>query len=431
MKDNSDFDVVVIGAGAAGLSATSELLKKSKSVTCIEATNKIGGRCYTDNSIFDLPCDLGAHWLHSLSSNQIAEYGKKYKEDFEIYKIEEKFLVYDGKMQADGNDLFAIIDKLKILKERFSNPELNKNFIDVPFSELIPNEIKQHEWYHTAHQAIGACLEGVDFNNFTTADAYLNFKHNGHGDGFVKEGYGTLLAHYRKNIPVSLNTIVNEINWSGPILKIETNRGTIKAKACIITASTGVLNSGLINFKPLLPLEKYEAFAGITLGSYNHIVLQFKEEFYRHFNIQKDEYFFSKINSLSSFPKGCFGTLKLHNSNLSYFDVGGNFALELEKEGEKASIDFVLNTLRSSFGNTIDKYLIKAHATLWGRNKFFLGSYSSAEPGKAHLRNSLKSSVAEKIFFAGEAISSNYATVHGADLSGKDTALKVIEVLKL
>ena len=101
MKDTSDFDVVVIGAGAAGLSATSELLKKSKSVTCIEATNKIGGRCYTDNSIFDFPCDLGAHWLHSLSSNQIAEYGKKYKEDFEIYKIEEKFLVYDGKMQAD------------------------------------------------------------------------------------------------------------------------------------------------------------------------------------------------------------------------------------------------------------------------------------------------------------------------------------------
>ena len=103
----------------------------------------------------------------------------------------------------------------------------------------------------------------------------------------------------------------------------------------------------------------------------------------------------------------------------------------MEQEGEKASIDFVLNTLRSSFGNTIDKYLIKAHATLWGKNKFFAGSYSSAQPGKAHLRNSLESSVAEKIFFAGEAISSNYATVHGADLSGKDTALKVIEVLKL
>ena len=41
MKDNSDFDVVVIGAGAAGLSATSELLKKSKSVTCVEATTAL------------------------------------------------------------------------------------------------------------------------------------------------------------------------------------------------------------------------------------------------------------------------------------------------------------------------------------------------------------------------------------------------------
>ena len=81
MKDTSDIDVVVIGAGAAGLSATNELIKNCKSVICVQATHKIGGRCYTDNSIFDLPCDLGAHWLHSLSSNQIAEYGKKYKED--------------------------------------------------------------------------------------------------------------------------------------------------------------------------------------------------------------------------------------------------------------------------------------------------------------------------------------------------------------
>ena len=89
MKDFSDFDVVVIGAGAAGLSATSEIIQKKKSVICIEASNTIGGRCYTDNSIFGLPCDLGAHWLHSFSGNQIAEYGKKQKEDFQIYQFNE------------------------------------------------------------------------------------------------------------------------------------------------------------------------------------------------------------------------------------------------------------------------------------------------------------------------------------------------------
>ena len=134
---------------------------------------------------------LWLNFKHSMEKNT--------KKILRFIKLKKNF-VYDGKMQADGNDLFAIIDKLKILKERFSNPEQNKNFIDVPFSELIPNEIKQHEWYH---KAIGACLEGVDFNNFTTADAYLNFKHNGHGDGFVKEGSFSSL----KNLPVSLNTI--------------------------------------------------------------------------------------------------------------------------------------------------------------------------------------------------------------------------------
>ena len=111
MKDFSDFDVVVIGAGAAGLSATSEIIQKKKSVICVEASNTIGGRCYTDNSIFGLPCDLGAHWLHSFSGNQIAEYGKKQKEDFQIYQINEKFLVYDGKKQVNGDNLFKI--KLK------------------------------------------------------------------------------------------------------------------------------------------------------------------------------------------------------------------------------------------------------------------------------------------------------------------------------
>jgi len=126
MKDSSDTDVVVIGAGAAGLSATAELIKKRKSVICVEATDKIGGRCYTDNSIFGLPYDLGAHWLHCFSNNQIAEYGKKNKQDFQIYKIKEKFLVYDINKKVTGNSLFKIIEKLKFLKEKYSNPELKK-----------------------------------------------------------------------------------------------------------------------------------------------------------------------------------------------------------------------------------------------------------------------------------------------------------------
>ena len=59
-------------------------------------------------------------------------------------------------------------------------------------------------------------------------------------------------------------------------------------------------------------------------------------------------------------PRGCFGSLKLHNSNLSYFDVGGGFAKELESAGDKASNDFILKTLKSTFGSDVEKYITKS-----------------------------------------------------------------------
>ena len=75
----SNPDVVVIGAGASGLAATAELMKKGKSVVCIEAMNRIGGRCYTDNSIFGVPYDMGAHWLDGADGSPFVNMQKKMK----------------------------------------------------------------------------------------------------------------------------------------------------------------------------------------------------------------------------------------------------------------------------------------------------------------------------------------------------------------
>ena len=419
----SSFDVVVIGAGASGLSATAELLSKGKSVLCVEAMNRIGGRCHTDNSIFGVPYDMGAHWLHNYSGNQIAEYGKNHRDEFNIYRDQDKALVCDGQKKVTGFKLYNLYKKLE---------EYKYNGVkDVPFMSLIPQRIKNNEWFDTAHQLLGACNPGVDFNEYTLADDHLNYKNIGAGDGFVKEGYGTLLAHYRKGVPVKLNTLVKEIQWDGKGVKVETNQGTIIAKVCVVTVSTGVLSSGKIKFKPALPLEKYEAFDGISLCTYNHITLKLREEFYTTFKIKPDVYFTPRIITKTPSPKGYCGTLRLHKSNLSYFDVGGQFAKDLEAEGAKASIDFVINSLRSTFGSEFDKYLIKAHATRWGQNQYTMGSYSSAKPGKAHLRKVLKSSVGDRIFFAGEATSINFATVHGADLSGKRVAKDVIKIARI
>jgi len=419
----SSFDVVVIGAGASGLSATAELLSKGKSVLCVEAMSRIGGRCHTDNFIFGVPYDIGAHWLHNYSGNQIAKYGKKHSDEFNIYRDPDNALVFDGQNKVTGFKLYNLYKKLEEYK-------YNSVIKDVSFMSLIPQKIKNNQWFDTAHQLLGACNPGVDFDEYTLADEHLSYKNIGAGDGFVKEGYGTLLAHYRKGVPVKLNTLVKEIQWDGKGVKVKTNQGTISAKVCVVTVSTGVLSSGKIKFIPALPLEKYEAFDGINLCTYNHITLQLSEEFYTAFRIKPDVYFSPRIVTKSTSPKGYCGTLRLHKSNVSYFDVGGQFAKELEAAGTKASIDFVINSLRSTFGSKFDKYIIKTHATRWGKNQYTMGSYSSAKPGKANLRKVLKSSVGDRVFFAGEATSINFATVHGADLSGKRVANDVIEIAR-
>ena len=435
---SSNADVVVIGAGAAGLSASFEFLKQGKSVICVEAMNRIGGRCFTDHRIFGIPYDIGAHWMHNYTGNHLAKYGIKNSDSFDVYKIKENLLVYDGLNKTSSSNLKKNLKDIKTIKDEYLDikKNLNRNKKlpfkdDIPFINQIPTQVKENDWFGAAHQAMGASLAGVDFNNFTIYDEFLNYKEIGEGDGFVKEGYGSLVANLRKEVPVKLNTIVKEIKWDGKGVVVETSQGTIKSKTCVVTVSTEVLNTGKIKFTPKLPLEKYEAFNGIKLGLYNHITLQLKDEFYKNFEILPDTYLFSKIKNTVLPPKGFFGSLRLHETNLSYFDVGGQFAENLEKEGERASIDFVANSLKSTFGSKFDQFVIKAHATSWGKNKFSLGSYSSAKPGKAHLRGVLKSSVGDRIFFAGEATSLNYGTVHGADLSGKEVANDVINLLKI
>jgi len=426
-------DVVVIGAGAAGLSATSELLKKGKKVLCVEALDRIGGRCYTENNTFGIPWDVGAHWLHDYTGNLIAKYGKN-NSKFNVYQVRENILVYEGLNRISPNKLFQTFERVKRIKNQLLNSKIDLNYNikpfknDIPFIDQIPEKLKENEWFETVHQALGASLASVDFDNYTIYDELLNYKKIGENDGFVEEGYGFLLANLRRDIKVKLDTIVKEIKWDSKGVIIETNQGSLKSKMCIITVSTNVLSSGIIKFSPSLPIKKYEAFNGITMGTYNHITLQLKESFYKNFEILPDTYLFSKITEKNKSPKGYFGSLRLHKSNLSYFDVGGEFGKDLEKAGEKASIDFVLSKLKSTFGSKIEEYLIKACATKWGKNKYTQGSYSCARPGKAHLRPYLKKNVADKIFFAGEATSSSFGTVHGADLSGKEVA---DEILKL
>jgi monoamine oxidase len=390
-------------------------MKKGKSVVCIEAMNRIGGRCYTDNSIFGVPYDMGAHWLDGADGSPFVKYAKK-NEKFKIWPNSyDSDRVYDGMSQTSGDlwGITKIIDKIKDNTKK-----------DVALLGQLSEKLKARDWFDTAHLVSGPYGMARDFNNWSCYDDY-HWK-GPKGSGFCKQGYGALVADYRKDVPVKLKTVAKEIKWDKKGVKVVTNDGTISAKACIVTVSTGVLNARKIKFTPDLPDYKYDAFAGITMGTYNHITFLFDKKYLFKIGIKyPDTYVYTKIQSNgAASPKGGGGLFNITGSGLCYWDTGGKFSEELEAEGSKAQIDFFLNNLKTTFGSEIDKYVIKAHATRWGKNPFTLGSYAGAIPGKAKLRKKLRSSVG-KIFFAGEACADAHATVYGANWSGERVGKKV------
>lgn len=401
-------NVVVIGAGAAGLAATMTLIERGHSVALIEADNRIGGRCHTDIATFGVPYDIGAHWLHIGHRNPFVDYGKQH--GFDIYPAPDKERIFDGDKEVGSGTLWRTVNKMRdaIGKRADSN-------MDISAARATANV--RDEWTATAAMVIGPWSMAKDLENFSIVD-WWNSPEG--ADWYAREGYGTVVADWAREVPVSLDTRANRVDWSGDGVSVETNRGTIRTRAVIVTVSTGVLAAGDIVFSPALPSNKQDSFEKIPMGLYNHITLQFSTDV---FGMGNDGYVLFKVGD----DRKGFGTLtNAGGHNLAYCDVGGSWAHELERETTEARIDYALGTLRTMLGSDIDRSFVKGAATSWGGNPLTQGAYASAVPGAYRMRSVLRESVGDRIFFAGEACHrSMWATVAGARLSGDEVAREV------
>ena len=418
-NENQDYDVVVIGAGAAGLAATEELIKAGKKVICLEASERIGGRAFTDNQIFGEPYDLGALWLDNGETNPFKKFGEN-NSNFNLYKerSEEMYNLYSGNKKITKEDnIWKVYDGIQ--------GTIAKTRKDIAPIEVVPYQ--DNRWFDTMHMTIGAWEMGKDFSDYSCKDYNFDYEIRESDPWHCKEGFGYLVSEMFKTTPVKLNTKVKEIDWSGSGVKVTTDKGDIKAKTCLITVSNGVLSSGEIKFTPKLSIEKEESFHKISMGHYNRIAFKFKKLFKK---TPKDKYLYYRIDSQNaSSPKGVGITINPSDSKLCLCDPGGNFGKELFSDDGSTAIDFALNELKKIFGNKIEKDLINSHAVDWSNNNLYYGAWASAEPGAFKYREILRKSVGDRIFFAGEATGKDWGTVAGAYDSGKIQSLSIIKMI--
>ncbi len=396
----TDYDVIVVGAGAAGLAATRSLRDCGTSVICLEASDRIGGRTHTDANIFGVPCDLGAHWLHSDAINPFVEIGRSL--GFDIYPAPDNFVTIGdptGKaMDHEKNRLYEALEKAA------------KSGEDTAASGLFPIH---NDWSLIATLSLvlsmARDLPGISATDCVSAQSG--------SDSFCRQGFGALVAKSAKGIPVRLNAPVREITATSNGVELRTDQGALNARAAIVTVSQGILAAGDIRFDPPLSNDMNRAVETINLGTYNHAVLQFEPG---TLPVEPDTWLTYQISETTEgSPKGGGFLCDIAGSGLASFESAGAFGRELELAGQDTMLDFGLTTLVGLFGSDIRKSFIKGHATQWGENHWVKGAYSGANPGCSHHRADLRTPHAERVFFAGEATHlTEQATVSGAHKEG-------------
>ncbi|CUH48765.1 flavin monoamine oxidase family protein [Ruegeria atlantica] len=265
-SQSSAIDVIVVGAGIAGLRAAQVLQDARRTVVVLEAADRIGGRAFTDADALGQPMDMGCSWINADNNPFLRIASDQGAEPLRQSSAGEALFV-DGKranteQRAGYNKAWGAIERAF---ETAGEAER-----DIPASEIVPVGL---EFGATVQTWIGPMDHGVDFADLSVLDYWEAAE--GSPSYIVREGLGTLVARWAAQAPVSLNTRVTGIDWGGQGVSVTTSAGTLTAKACIVTVSTGVLDSGAITFSPTLPKDARGAISDLPMGLLTKIGLQF------------------------------------------------------------------------------------------------------------------------------------------------------------
>ncbi|MEM6464553.1 MAG: NAD(P)/FAD-dependent oxidoreductase [Pseudomonadota bacterium] len=408
----TDFDAVIVGAGAAGLAATRRLHYAGRSVICLESANRIGGRCHTDTSIFGVPFDIGGHWLHYGELNAFILIGRSL--GFDVYEASDD-VVFDGDNTID--EVTAVYNEVEAKLNEKTQAES-----DMAMTEAFTarNDLERTCLFLRVLSA-GRDLDEISMHEWVTAGLERD-------NWYCREGFGAIVARHADGLPVKLNTPVRAIARTPQGAEVETPQGKLTAAHVIVTVSVGVLAAEAIRFDPPLEATRMAALDVITMGTYNHCALQFADG---TLPVGPDTLVCYPITALSgSMARAGEMLCNISGTGLCVFEHVGNFAKELEASGQDAAIAFALERMRDVFGSDIMKGFRKGHATQWASNEHTRGSYSGTRPGGAGMREHLKHPHAEVIHFAGEAMNKGETvTVSGAHKEGLRAAGAVLEHL--
>lgn len=408
----TDPEIVVVGAGAAGIGAGLELAARGVSFVILEAMNRVGGRACTDRTSLPYAWDRGCHWLHNAKVNPLVPFAEAAGANIDRgFTWQNRGVWKDGAWldragQRRAQD--AIDDAFRAINRAGARG------LDVPIAEILPDA---GDWT----PLIMHLLQLVDAADPSEDSAQGSADSDDSVDNWpVRSGYGAVIAGIAKDLPIRLSTPVTKIEQRAKGVSVTTAQGTLEAKAAIVTASTNVLTSGAIAFSNGPAKDLLDHVAEVPCGAYEKFAIAFDcspfvESGYENATILDPAGGPPLVLQLAHF-----------GSPLAVVELGGSHAREFSAAGEAATLDFALDKLTQAFGADVRKRVIASTMTQWSAEPYVRGAYSYVKPGGRQRRQDMIAADTGTVAFAGEAFSATgQATAHGAYLSGRGVAAKM------
>jgi monoamine oxidase len=426
-------DVLVIGAGAAGLMAAMQLARKGKKVLVLEARNRTGGRIHTlVNDDFPEGVELGAEFVHGqlpvtlglLKEAKIPHpnaVGDMWRYKDGKFNKSEQFLVhYD-----------VIIKKLNALET------------DITLDEFLNTHLagKEYAETRTMLRSFAAGYDTADPSRFSAFAMRSELQSEDDDHQYrVKGGYAAMIAYLESEIiksggSIHLSTVIKQLQWeSGKVLAIADDGREFMGQKIIIALPLGVLQAdkeqqGAVTFTPPIP-EREQAIQQMGMGAIIKLLFKFDEIFWERQAIKKgadaDIKHMGYLFSTEAIPT--WWTQNPHPTPLLTGWLGGPAAAKLRD----ADDDYILNLGLLSLSNIYDipvnelRERLDAYKIMnWLAQPFTRGSYSYATIATVNARKLLLQPEQATVYFAGEALYSGpeMGTVEAALASGRDAAI--------
>jgi len=405
------FDVVVVGAGAAGIAALRRLSAAGLSAVALEARSRVGGRAHTVLARPDLPVDCGAGWVHSADRNPLAE--PIQQAGFTLDRSPPHWMRQSFNKNFPPQDQRAYRDALNAFEDRLHAAAAAG--IDRPGSDFFEPGGR----WNVLIDAFSSYYNGAEFDQVSTLD-FAAYEDSG-VNWRVAQGYGAAIAHFAEGEAIVTDCAVTTVRHDGSDVVLDTAKGRMTARAVVICIPTSTLATGRLTFSPSLP-DKVEAAAGLPLGLADKVFLGLDAP--EALPVEGHLFGHPDRTETASYHLRPFG-----RPYIEAF-LGGRCARGLEAEGKGAMTAFVLDELGALMGSDFRRGLQPLAETAWASDPWALGSYSHALPGHAGDRAVLARPVDGRLFFAGEATHARlYSTVHGAWESGLRAADEAIAAL--